>query len=1117
MSDEMDEIWALFADDGGQSLDAMEEALLALQDGEGDQTEHVSALFRAVHTFKGNSRVLGLAVVESRAHLAEDLIGLVRDDGVPLDEGILEVLLYAGDVLRNMLEETAANRADVDPAPSEDLNNQLKATIARCTGQEIPEPEETAAPAETAEDESEEAEPADDAPAEDAEEAAEEAAGDDAPAESPAAPPAGLMDAFSMLGELAADDDGSSSGNDDYDIFEDKGEGVPVSEDEPEPEPAPEPAAEGDGPQMVAIDSGGTGGMTAVVEAVAAPPPKSSRLEEPGYREIFSNMVNDTVDKLTSLIQTPRDTAEATLKVAWGKVDSLAYAAEQMGLDDWSETLGEFVSAAKANDAPTAEGVAEDIASVTETIQKKLAEVFGEGGGQTDLANDMPGMFEALQGIFQEVSAMGLKMAGDEQPSDADQKDLAQRIIDIAEPTGCVRVVEAAENLGKARNHEDFRAAELKFYEELAAIEAVLPEGSVSVETLPSAVLATWCADHIFDTLSQIRDVLDNIRARGDDRSRNFRRFERLMRLSYHASRHYQMDTAAQLTMALIDLFSRVELGGAEPDGLLTHIARGFVDTMELVFDALDQGDTPDTAMIEKLFEEASNACFASSGLVTARTIEKRLGLPKSFHRVLSPESVKVAVECIENNNNFFVLRADLNEDDELAEKFLEWVSSGQATMITNVTVFQDDKTIFDFLIATTLDESQLTEVVVLMCPKMDNLRLQIALEVQELEEEDEEGADTAGPAQDMGGGISTTQTLAMLETIGEISAGQSMVQHMLADLCSADLMHELDTAVRDAAIPAFDLKQRRVLRDVLEAFSLKLQQVSEAEAQLSEQLNMLQEESVAMRSRPADVLLKPLGAFVETESRKYGREVRLSSEGGDTMLDQHVMEELRGLLRSIITLRLRSDEPCTKLHASVHREEDRVSIILEDDSSAAVEGERWDEVRKVIKKKNGEFRAVTLPGGGMRFYLAMLLQMVVLDGMVVRVRDVRYVVPIDSILRIQQGDGPSIKKISAERGQKILRIGKDEHVPIRALAGSLNASDNDDTAPEGDAKKIYVIVRNSVQQLAIPVDELLGQQLVLLRPLRGVLSRTRDLTGVALLAGGEVGMVLAVSRLRAA
>ena len=62
-----------------------------------------------------------------------------------------------------------------------------------------------------------------------------------------------------------------------------------------------------------------------------------------------------------------------------------------------------------------------------------------------------------------------------------------------------------------------------------------------------------------------------------------------------------------------------------------------------------------------------------------------------------------------------------------------------------------------------------------------------------------------------------------------------------------------------------------------------------------------------------------------------------------------------------------------------------------------------------------------------------------------------------------------------------------------------------------------FVIVRNEDFQMAIPVDELMGQQLVLLRPLRGVMSKIRDLSGVALLAGGEVGMVLAVNRLLAA
>ena len=51
-------------------------------------------------------------------------------------------------------------------------------------------------------------------------------------------------------------------------------------------------------------------------------------------------------------------------------------------------------------------------------------------------------------------------------------------------------------------------------------------------------------------------------------------------------------------------------------------------------------------------------------------------------------------------------------------------------------------------------------------------------------------------------------------------------------------------------------------------------------------------------------------------------------------------------------------------------------------------------------------------------------------------------------------------------------------------------------------------------QSIAIPVDELVGQQLILLRPLRGVMARLPNLTGTALLAGGEVGMVLSASAL---
>ena len=138
MSEEIDEIWQLFADDGGQSLDTVEEILLFLKENPTGEAD-VGALFRAMHTFKGNSRVLGLGVIESRAHLAEDLIGLVRDDGVPLGPELVELLLETVDALRGMLETTLASRRDAEEATTSDLADRMRAMFNRCKGGGAPE------------------------------------------------------------------------------------------------------------------------------------------------------------------------------------------------------------------------------------------------------------------------------------------------------------------------------------------------------------------------------------------------------------------------------------------------------------------------------------------------------------------------------------------------------------------------------------------------------------------------------------------------------------------------------------------------------------------------------------------------------------------------------------------------------------------------------------------------------------------------------------------------------------------------------------------------------------------------------------------------------------------
>ena len=100
-SAELEEVWALFAEDGKEALDAVEETLLALESNPTDVGQ-IATLFRGLHTFKGNARMMGLEVFESLAHHAEDLVALVRDEGVVLTSGMIDLLLEILDRSRAM-------------------------------------------------------------------------------------------------------------------------------------------------------------------------------------------------------------------------------------------------------------------------------------------------------------------------------------------------------------------------------------------------------------------------------------------------------------------------------------------------------------------------------------------------------------------------------------------------------------------------------------------------------------------------------------------------------------------------------------------------------------------------------------------------------------------------------------------------------------------------------------------------------------------------------------------------------------------------------------------------------------------------------------------------------
>jgi len=1145
MNDEMDEIWALYADDGAQALDAMETALLALGNGgAADAGAHVGALFRAVHTFKGNSRVLGLSVVESRAHYAEDLIGLVRDQGVPWDAEIKDILLLASDTLRVMLEETAATHADVAPDASEDLMRRLKDKIARASGAAPADP----APAGPASSGTAPAEPA----------AATVLAEEPAAAAAPPSPPAPAIPtqpdtAPKKRSRKAASTDAATA-------F------LAVADPAPVPDPAPakrladDPAyreifrgmatdaqkklsalldaydadahsrarKEADGLRHAARQMGlddwadpltafldgadaATDALAALLSALAdltistfadAPPPPQPKpaaaapaparnlSADPAYRDIFRGMATDASAKLTAILAAFDADPAASLSRARKEADNLRHAARQMGLDAWSEALTTYLHSNTEQSEPLAALLLE-MAELAESS-------FGTPKPAPASVKTQP-FFDLIRDPLADVAAFGNGFFCGETP---DPAALAMRIDAIraaAHASRYVRVDEAAARILETSTPQDYHAAELRLYEELAGVEAVMPEAARASGVSPREMLQGWCAEHVFSTLSELEATLERLKS-GDDLDSDYLRFDRLMRLVHHACGHHAIETAGQLSMSLIDLFSRLHTRGQIPDAILTHVARGFIDTVEIVFDAITQGQTPDTASLEKLFEEASNICFVQDGLVTASAIERRLGLPKEFHRVLSPESVRAASEAIDEGLRFFIVRADINHDETLAEAFINWLSSDVARSITNVTVFQGENTLFDFLLASALDEAGISESLAALDSSARNLKLTRTLVPTEATPETAPVDPDAAVAQAPQAGVSAE----MVEQIGEIAASQSMISHMLAGLAENDIFDSAEAIMRTAG---HDWKRARTqMRALLTGYTTRIQELAQLETQLVGQITRLQEETVEIRSRRIETIFRPLQAFIQTYSRRNRREATTSFSGGDLTLDVSLLESLRRLLRNLAVTRLELGQGAPrKIHISFHRDEERVLAVFEDDGTPA-ETAASEDIRTTVARLGGTLRHVALPGTGIRVHISVPLAMVVLEGMVVGVDGVRYVVPVDAIRMIVQPEPDRRIRVSAAEGREMLRIADNEIVSVRNLS-----------RPRGEdpaRRNVYVVLGAQGRSVAVPVDELIGQQLVLLRPLKGVLTGLPNLTGIALLAGGDVGMVVSANML---
>lgn len=158
------------------------------------------------------------------------------------------------------------------------------------------------------------------------------------------------------------------------------------------------------------------------------------------------------------------------------------------------------------------------------------------------------------------------------------------------------------------------------------------------------------------------------------------------------------------------------------------------------------------------------------------------------------------------------------------------------------------------------------------------------------------------------------------------------------------------------------------------------------------------------------------------------------------------------------------------------------------------------DVVKKGIENLRGQLDVTSKAGQGSRFRLRLPLTLAVTDGMLVRVGDQTFILPI---LNIRQTVRPEKGMISTVTGRGELLNLRGEMVPIFRLRRVLGLSE------EGTEDGLLIIVEDQTTPAALWVDDLLGQQQVVTKSLGTWFGQVPGVSGGAILGDGKVGLIL--------
>lgn len=172
--------------------------------------------------------------------------------------------------------------------------------------------------------------------------------------------------------------------------------------------------------------------------------------------------------------------------------------------------------------------------------------------------------------------------------------------------------------------------------------------------------------------------------------------------------------------------------------------------------------------------------------------------------------------------------------------------------------------------------------------------------------------------------------------------------------------------------------------------------------------------------------------------------------------------------------------------------------------------GVGMDVVKTNIEKNQGEVVVTTRPGEGSTFTIILPLTLAIIDGMVVTAAGERYVMPLSHIHETVRTSNQNLK--ASKIGELLLLRG--ENLPLYRLSKLLSLKEKQKPDAENVDRLIAIVVRQGPQPFAILVDDIIGQQQVVIKKLSPEMGAMVGYSGSSILGDGRPALILEVSDL---